>query len=46
MREGRAQTEDERHATADHWQMLQEWFHEQLKVLPEKFAPYLTVEDL
>ena len=41
-----ALTDEWRKKHADKWLELTEWFQQQLNVIPDKFAPFLSVEDI
>jgi 2-succinyl-5-enolpyruvyl-6-hydroxy-3-cyclohexene-1-carboxylate synthase len=41
-----ALTEEWRKKYADKWLELTEWLQQQLTVIPDKFAPFLSVEDI
>jgi hypothetical protein len=38
--------ESKREALANKWTGLQRWFNDQFKAIPDKFAPFLSVDDL
>ncbi|MBR7924600.1 hypothetical protein QZM26_21615 [Burkholderia multivorans] len=39
-------TEEWRKKFAEKWAELNEWFQQQLDVIPERFAPFLSVDDI
>ncbi|WP_333988734.1 hypothetical protein [Burkholderia cepacia] len=39
-------TEDARQKFSDKWLELNEWFQKQLDVIPEKFSPFLSIDDM
>lgn len=39
-------SEEARQKFSDKWLELNEWFQKQLDVIPEKFAPFLSIDDM
>lgn len=46
MMQGPPLSEEWREKFANKWTGLNEWFQQQLNVIPEKFAPFLSVDDI
>ena len=46
MDEGRSLTDEKRVEYGDKWADFETWFQQQMDMIPEKFAPFLSVDDI